>query len=63
MNPRILAVILGLYAACALLGIVPVAVLAARAGRPGAALIACATALAVAGVLANAAADLWGAAA
>ena len=62
MNERVLAAFLALYAVCALLGILPAAILAVRAGRPGAALIACAVALSVAAVLANAAADLWEAA-
>ncbi len=59
MNKHLLAVCLAIYAACALAGILPAAVLAARARSPALALLAALAALSAATVLANGAADLW----
>lgn len=59
MNPRFLADCLAAFALCALAGIAPAAVLAARARSPLLAAIAIGTGLFTAAVLANAAADLW----
>jgi hypothetical protein len=59
VNPHFLAVVLYVLAACALLGMIPVAVLAARDRALAMSVIAVLTGLAVAALLANAAADLW----
>jgi hypothetical protein len=59
VNHRLLAGFLFAYAACALAGILPAAVLAARERKPGAAAVAAAVALSIAAVLVNAGADLW----
>ena len=59
MSPRFLAGCLAVLAACAVTGILPAAVLAARARQPALAVLAAAVALGVAAVLANAGADLW----
>jgi hypothetical protein len=59
VNPRFLAGCLAVLAACAVAGILPAAVLAARARQPALAALAAVVALGVAAVLANAGADLW----
>jgi hypothetical protein len=59
VNPRFLAGCLAVLAACAVAGILPAAVLAARERRPALAVLAAAVALGVAAILANAGADLW----
>jgi hypothetical protein len=59
VNQRFIAVCLAAYAGCALAGILPAAVLAARARQPVLALLAAWVALAAAAVLASGAADLW----
>jgi hypothetical protein len=59
VNRRLLAGFLFAYAACALAGILPAAVLAARERKPGAAAAAAAVAVSIATVLVNAAVDLW----
>lgn len=50
---------LAVLAACAVAGILPAAVLAARARQPALAVLAAVVALGVAAILANAGADLW----
>ena len=59
MNPHFLAGALAAFAACAVLGILPAAVLAARARQPLAAVMAVVVGLGAAAILANAGADLW----
>jgi hypothetical protein len=59
VNPRFLAGCLAVLAACAVAGILPAAILAARARQPVLAALAAVVALGVAAVLANAGADLW----
>jgi hypothetical protein len=59
VSERLLAVCLAVYSACALLGILPGAVLASRARQPALAALAVVVALFTAAVLANGAADLW----
>jgi Zn-dependent alcohol dehydrogenase len=59
VNPHFLAVCLAVLAACAVTGILPAAVLAAKARQPALAAVAVVVALGVAAVLANAGADLW----
>ena len=56
---RFLACCLAVYAACALAGILPAAVLAARARQPALAALAVVAALFTAAVLASGAAELW----
>jgi hypothetical protein len=62
MPRHFLAACLLAFAACALCGILPAAVLAARALHLPGAVLAAAAGLGTAAVLANAAADLWAAA-
>ncbi len=62
MNPRFLAGCLAVLAACAVTGILPVVILAARERQPALAVLAAVVALGAAAVLANAGADLWEAA-
>ncbi len=62
MNEHFLAACLAILAGCAVTGIFPAAVLAARARQPVMAAAAVIAALGIAAVLANAGADLWGAA-
>jgi hypothetical protein len=59
VNKHFLAVCLFAFAGCALGGILPGAILAARARSITGAVLAVVVALAVAAVLANAGADLW----
>jgi hypothetical protein len=59
VNPHFLAVCLAVFAACAVIGILPAAVLAAKARHPAGFAVAVVVALGVAAVLANAGADLW----
>ena len=59
MNHHFIAVCLAVYAGCALAGILPGAVLAARARQPALAVLAAVIALCAAAVLASGAADLW----
>jgi hypothetical protein len=59
VSPHFLAGCLAVLAACAVAGILPAAVLAARARQPALAVLAAVVALGVAAVLANAGADLW----
>jgi hypothetical protein len=59
VNPHFLAVCLAVFAACAVLGILPAAVLAARARQPVMVAVAVVLGLGAAAVLANAGADLW----
>jgi hypothetical protein len=59
VSPHFLAVALAVYAACAVTGILPAAVLAARARQPFLAAFAIAVGLFTAAVLAWAGADLW----
>jgi hypothetical protein len=62
VSPHFIAGCLAVLAACALAGILPAAVLAARTRQPALAALAVIVALGVAAVLANGAADLYGAA-
>lgn len=62
MNEHFLAGVLYAGAACALGGMLATAILAARARARSMAVVAVVLGLAVAGLLANAAADLWAAA-
>jgi len=62
VSERFLAVFLYAFAGCTLLGILPTAVLAARARDRPMVILAVVLGLAVAGLLANGAADLWAAA-
>ena len=59
VNQHLVAACLAVYAACALLGILPAAAMAARARQPAMAVIAAVIALGAAAVFANGAADLW----
>ena len=59
MPRHFLAGCLAVLAACAVAGIIPAAVLAARARQPAVAVLAVVVALGTAAVLANAGADLW----
>ena len=59
MSRHVIAVCLAVYAGCALLGILPGGILAARARQPVLAALAIVVALFTAAVLANGAADLW----
>jgi len=59
VSRHFLAACLAVLAACAVAGILPAAVLAARERQPALAVLAAVVALGVAAVLANAGADLW----
>jgi hypothetical protein len=59
MPRHFLAGCLAVLAACAVAGILPAAVLAARERQPVLAVLAAVVALGVAAILANAGADLW----
>ena len=59
VSPHLIGVFLAAYAGCALLGILPAAVLAAQVRQPVLAAAAVLVALTTAAVLANGAADLW----